>query len=359
MPRRAVVVKVGSSTLVDPRGRLRRARLDGIAADVAGAVEGGARVCVVSSGAIALGLGTLSRSERPTRVAELQAAAAIGQGVLMRAWQRALERHRLPAAQVLLTAAEVRQRASYVNVRATLDTLLRWGVTPVVNENDSTATDEITFGDNDALAAQVAVLLDARLLVLLTDQDGLYTRDPRLPGAELVSEVADQTLLRTLEVGGSGSSWGSGGMRSKVVAAAMASAGGVATVIANGGTPGTVAAAVRDDRVGTRFLANAHGLSSYKLWIRYGRPSAGQIDVDAGARRAVERDGASLLPVGMTAVHGRFQAGDAVEIVGPDGVTFAKGLTDRGANELRSALGSRGQEPAIHRDQLVLLQDDA
>jgi glutamate 5-kinase len=359
MPRRVVVVKVGSSTLVDPRGRLRRARLEGIATDIAGARAEGARVCVVSSGAIALGLGTLGRTERPTRVAELQAAAAVGQGVLMRSWQRALDRHGIPAAQVLLTAAEVRQRASYVNARATLDTLVRWGVTPIVNENDSTATDEITFGDNDALAAQVAVLLDARLLVLLTDQDGLYTRDPRHPGAELVGEVRDQALLRDLEVGSRGSSWGSGGMRSKVVAAAMASAGGVATVIANGGTPGTVGSAIRDEPVGTRFVAGVRGLSSYKLWIRHGRPASGRIDVDAGARRAVERDGASLLPVGVVAVHGRFHAGDAVEIVGPDGVVFAKGLVERGAADVRASIGTRGQEVTIHRDQLVLVHDES
>ena len=354
MQRRPIVVKVGSSTLVDARGRLRRARLDGIAGDIAAAWDSGARVCVVSSGAIALGLGSLGRSTRPGRVAELQAAAAFGQGILQRAWQRALERHGARAAQVLLTAAEVRHRTSYVNARATLDTLLNWSLTPVVNENDSTATDEITFGDNDALAAQVAVLLDARLLVLLTDQDGLYTRDPRAPGAELVAEVADHAFLRELEVGGSGSGWGSGGMRSKVVAAEMASAGGVATVIANGGTAGVVAAAIAGEAVGTRFRADPRAVPAYKLWLRYGRPAAGTIDVDAGARRALERDGGSLLPVGITGVHGRFQPGDAVDLSGPDGARFAKGLAERSAHDLRALIGQRGAEVAIHRDQLVV-----
>jgi glutamate 5-kinase len=350
-------VKVGSSTLVDERGRLRRRRLDGIAADIGSSWASGTRVCVVSSGAIALGLGSLGRESRPTRVAELQAAAAVGQGILLRAWQRSLERHGSSAAQVLLTAAEVRHRTSYVNARATLETLLRWDVTPIVNENDSTATDEITFGDNDALAAQVAVLLDARLLVLLTDQDGLYTRDPRQPGAELVREVADHRLLRELEVGGTGSGWGSGGMRSKVVAAEMASAGGVATVIANGGTAGTVAAAIRGEAIGTRFVADERAIPAYKLWIRYGRPAAGRIDVDAGAQAAIERDGASLLPVGITGVHGRFTVGDAVDIAGPAGAVFAKGLAERPATEVRAAIGRRGAEPAVHRDGLVVLRD--
>ena len=216
----------------------------GLAADIAGAWRDDTRVVVVSSGAIALGLGALGRAGRPARVAELQAAAAVGQAVLQRAWQRALTRQGGRAAQVLLTAAEVRGRGTYLNARATLETLLQWGITPIVNENDSTATDEITFGDNDALAAQVALMLRARLLVLLTDQDGLFTRDPREPGAELVPEVTDHELLRELDVARPGSAVGSGGMRSKVVAAEMAGTGGVPSVIANGAIPGVLAAAI-------------------------------------------------------------------------------------------------------------------
>ena len=289
-------------------------------------------------------------------MAELQAAAAVGQGILQRAWERAVERHGARAAQVLLTAADVRHRATYVNARSTLDTLLSWDVIPVVNENDSTATDEITFGDNDALAAQVAILTHARLLVLLTDQEGLYTRDPRLAGAELVREVKDHRLLDELDVGGSGSSWGSGGMRSKVVAAEMASAGGVATVIAHGATAGVVAAAIAGESVGTRFRADVRAVSSFKLWIRYGRPTAGRIEVDPGARKALERDGGSLLPVGVTGATGRFVSGDAVEIADPDGVVFARGLAEQPATEVRRRAGQRGSEPAVHRDNLVLLR---
>jgi glutamate 5-kinase len=349
------VVKVGSSTLVDDRGRLRRQCMNAIADDIASAWSSGTHVCVVTSGAIALGIGALDRAARPTRVSELQAAAAVGQGILQQAWFRALERRGVASAQVLLTAAEVRQRTSYLNARATLETLLAWSVAPIVNENDSTATEEITFGDNDALAAQVAVLLRARLLVLLTDQDGLFTRDPRAPGAELIGEVSDHRLLAEIELGGKGSAWGSGGMRSKVVAAEMASAGGIATVIGNGGRPGTLARAIAGEPGGTRFVPDPRSVSAFKLWVRYGRPAAGRIEVDDGARRALTSDGASLLAVGVTAVHGRFHAGDTVEIAGSDGAPFARGLAQMPAAEVRAAIGLRGVEPAVHRDDLVLL----
>ena len=198
--RRAVVVKLGSSTLVDGRRRLRRARLARLASELVALQLTGTPVCVVSSGAIALGLGSLDREVRPTDVPSLQAASAVGQGLLAGAWQRALASAGGRAAQVLLTADDVRRRTSYLNARATLEALLAWDVVPIVNENDSTATDEITFGDNDALAAQVALLLRARLLVLLTDAEGLYTRDPRATGAELVREVHDRSLLDELDL---------------------------------------------------------------------------------------------------------------------------------------------------------------
>jgi glutamate 5-kinase len=232
----------------------------------------------------------------------------------------------------------------------------------VDNENDSTATDEITFGDNDALAAQVAVLLRARLLVLLTDQDGLYTRDPRAPGATLVREVRDHRLLAEIDVDApSSSGLGSGGMRSKIVSAEMASAGGVACVIARGGRPSVLADAVAGRNVGTRFFPDARPAASFKLWLRYGRPSSGRLTVDAGAKRAVEEQGASLLAVGLRGVEGRFRAGDAVTICGPDGVPFAKGLAAADAAELRRAAGRRSSEAglaeAVHRDYLAVHGD--
>lgn len=355
MPRRPVVIKLGSSTLVDPHGRLRRSRLERIADEIAGIAEA-TPVCVVSSGAIALGIGHLGRAERPRTVAELQAAAAVGQAILQQSWQRALGRRDRQAGQVLLAAGDFERRETYLNARHTLETLLRWGIVPIVNENDSTATQEITFGDNDALAAQVAVLIEARLLVLLTDQEGLYTRDPRHPDAALVREVPDRSVLDGVDTGGSGSAWGSGGMRSKVVAAELARAGGAACVIANGGKSGAIRAAVAGESVGTRFPAGARAASAYKLWLRHAMPTPGRVEVDAGARTALEQGGASLLPVGIRSVSGRFKAGEGVELVDASGVVFAKGLAEMGATEMKRHAGSRGADPAVHRDRLVLLE---
>ena len=357
--RRAVVVKLGSSTLVDGRRRLRRARLARIASELVALQLTGTPVCVVSSGAIALGLGALERDVRPNDVPHLQAASAVGQGLLAGAWQRALASGGGRAAQVLLTADDVRRRTSYLNARATLEALLSWDVIPIVNENDSTATDEITFGDNDALAAQVALLLRARLLVLLTDAEGLYTRDPRAKDAELVREVHDQSLLAELDLDtASASGLGSGGMRSKVVAASMAAGGGVACVIASGAQPGTIARAVAGRSVGTRFSAAKRPVSAWKLWLRYGKPPAGRVLVDAGARTALLSRGASLLPVGVKRVEGNFRAGDAVRVCTLDGAAFATGVVAMGSAELRRAAGQHsavaGVPEAIHRDNLVL-----
>ena len=354
MSRRAIVVKLGSSTLVDVRGRARQQVFRRVADDVAALVTDGTPVAVVSSGAIALGLGSRGHTTRPRRLAELQAASAIGQSLLLRRWESALGRHALGCAQVLLTAGDIHRRDGYVNARHTLETLLRWGTVPVVNENDSTATDEITFGDNDALAAQVAVLLRARLLVLLTDIDGLHDRDPRAAGAAPIAEIADHRLLADLDVDGRRSSWGTGGMRSKVVAAEMASSGGVTAVIASGHRPGAVRAAAAGEPGGTRFPADPRPLPAYKLWVRYGKPVRGRLDVDRGARDAVVKKGTSLLAVGLRGVDGSFAAGDAVHICA-DGQPFAVGISRYPATELRRLAGVRGVDEAVHRDNLVVL----
>jgi len=354
MTRRAVVVKIGSSTLVDARGHARRRVFANVAEDAAALVAEGTAVAVVSSGAIALGLGALGRGQRPRRLAELQAASAIGQSRLLQAWERPLGRAGLPCAQVLLTAGDIHRRDGYLNARRTLETLLGWGRVPIVNENDSTATDEITFGDNDALAAQVAVLLKARLLVLLTDIDGLHDRDPRRPDAVPIAEVDDHRLLERLELDKGRSSWGSGGMRSKLVAAEMASTGGVAAVIASGHRPGALAAAASGAAGGTRFKPDPRPLSAYKLWVRYGKPVHGRLEVDAGARRAVVGNGTSLLAVGLLAVEGSFAAGDAVHIC-RSGEPFAVGISRYAAADLRQLVGTRGVDEAVHRDNLVVL----
>jgi glutamate 5-kinase len=328
--RRPLVVKLGSSLVVDDRGRPRRARLRRRATEIASIVADGTPVCIVSSGAIALGL---AGAKRPASLPKLQAASALGQAALQRAWQDALRPHELDAAQILLTSTELADRRAYVNIRATFTALFAARAIPVVNENDATATDEISFGDNDALAAQVAVLLRARLLVLLTSVPGV------LREGVVISDGRD---ARTAEFF-AGTTVGRGGMESKVAAAELAAGAGIPTVI-GGDTPLPELLAAG----GTRFAA-ADGAPAFKLWLRHGKRVAGRIMVDEGARRAVVQKGASLLAVGITGVEGKFRAGDGVEIVGPDGAAFARGIAAVDAGDLAPGV------EAVHRDRLVLL----
>jgi glutamate 5-kinase len=343
-----VVVKLGSTLVVDSNGRVRRSLLRARAAEVGELVRSGEPVCVVSSGAIALGLPRLGLTRRPSATARLQAASAVGQSRLQAAWDSALRTAGVEAAQVLLSAPDLAERASYVNVRNSFDTLLKLGVVPVVNENDATATDEITFGDNDALAAQVAVLTRARVLVLLTEVDGVYATHPALPGAELVADgaaAADAVL-------GKGSTLGRGGMASKIGAARLAAAAGIPSVIASGSRRDVLGPIVAGERRGTRFApADVDGNSAFKLWLRYAKPAAGRLVVDEGARIALLVHGRSLLAVGVVRCEGSFAAGDAVELEAPDGNVFAKGLTSVGADEIRGR--PRGVE-VVHRDRLAL-----
>ena len=339
-----VVVKLGSSLVAGPGGKVRRSLLRARGREIRRVVEGGEPVCVVSSGAIALGLPRLGLDRRPRSIARLQAASALGQARLQAAWDDALAP--LAAAQVLLTAADVGERTTYVNARNALTALFKLGVVPVVNENDATATDEITFGDNDALAAQVAVLLRARLLVLLTEVEGVYSRAPGTPGAELLAEGAQATEAAL----GATSPLGRGGMRSKVLAAELAAAAGIPTVIAGGVGAPVLGPILAGEPRGTRFAAAERNEPAFKVWLRFGKPVRGRITVDAGARRALLEDGASLLGVGVVSCEGSFAAGDAVELVGPDGVAFAKGIASVPAREA----ARRGVE-AVHRDRLVVL----
>ena len=345
--KRGVVVKFGSSLVADQGGRVRRSLVRARAAEISRLVHGGTPVCVVSSGAIALGLPRLGLTARPRSVPKMQAASALGQARLQRVWDEALGREGLSAAQVLLTAIDVADRASYLNARNTLAALFALGAVPVVNENDATATDEITFGDNDALAAQVAILVHARLLVLLTEVDGVYSRAPGTPGAELLAFGADTGVAEL----GAGSPLGKGGMRSKVLAAELAASAGIPTVIAAGAGADVLGPIVSGEPRGTRFQPGERSPSAFKLWLQHAKPVAGRIRVDDGARRALAEDGASLLAVGVAGVEGSFEAGDAVELVGTDGAAFAKGIAGAAARELTGR--PRGVE-AVHRDRLVL-----
>jgi glutamate 5-kinase len=342
-----VVVKLGSSLIVGPGGRVRRAVVRARATEIAELVRAGTPVCVVSSGAIALGLPRIGLDRRPRSLPKLQAASALGQARLQRVWERALAAEGIEAAQILLTASDIADRAAYVNARNALRALFGLGAVPIVNENDATATDEITFGDNDALAAQVAVLVRARLLVLLTEVEGVFTRAPGTPGAELVGEGsrAREAVL------GESSALGRGGMQSKVLAAEMAAAAGIPSVIAAGAGASVLGPIVAGEPRGTRFAAAPQVVPAYKLWVRFGKPVTARLHVDEGARRAVAEEGRSLLAVGVVSCEGEFKAGDAVELVGPGGDAFAKGIA--GADRAEVSRRARGLE-AVHRDRLVV-----
>jgi len=359
-----IVIKLGSSIVADETGALRAEVLEGICAEVADRHAAGHDVVVVTSGAIARGMEIMGLGRRPREIEDLQAASAVGQGKLYRVYDGLLAARGVTSAQVLLTFFDLSARGHYLNARRTLNRLLDWRVVPVINENDTTTTDEISFGDNDFLAAQVAILIGADQLVLLTDIDGLYTADPRHDAsAELVAEITDFEGLHRLDISAGTSPLGSGGMRSKVVAAEMATAAGIPAAIANGLHREQLRAVLDGERAGTRFPARAQGYSSFKLWLKYAKPARGTIVVDPGASRALRDGGTSLLPVGIIEVHGAFDAGDAVEIAAGEEV-IGKGICNYSAAELRRVAGMqsasvrevlpRATEEAVHRDYFVL-----
>jgi glutamate 5-kinase len=359
-----IVAKLGSSIVAEADGELRAGVLDSVCEQVAALHGGGEDVILVTSGAIARGRKLLALAERPRAMDELQAASAVGQGSLYRAYEERLSGRGLHTAQVLLTSFDMETRMHYLNARQTLRRLLAWRVVPVVNENDTTATDEISFGDNDFLAAQVAILVEGRLLVLLSDIEGLHTADPNADaGAELIEEVEDREALDSVEIADRTSAHGLGGMRSKVAAAEMASAAGIPVVICDGTQPGTLAAVAAGERVGTRFTPREQRESHFKLWLRHAKPSQGTVTVDDGASRVLRETGSSLLPVGITDVGGEFEAGDAVDVVA-DGKLVGKGIVNYSAAELARIKGLKSSqvrkllphasEEAVHRDRFVL-----
>jgi glutamate 5-kinase len=362
----SVVIKLGSSVVADDDGTIRTEVLNRICDDVAALHAAGHDPVIVTSGAIARGLGVMkiSPGQRPRAIDELQAASAIGQGKLYRVYDELLQLRGVPTAQVLLTFFDMSARTHYLNVRQTLAKLLEWRVVPVINENDTTTTDEISFGDNDFLAAQVAILIGAERLLLLTNTDGVFTADPRTdPGARLVRRIEAIEELESLQITQQTSALGSGGMRSKVVAAEMATAAGIPTVIANGQIEGMIGAAVRGEEVGTTFLARSDRVSSFKLWLKYAKPARGRVTVDAGAARALREGGTSLLPVGVVDVDGSFEVGDAIEVICGD-EAVGKGICNYSADELRRVRGMksaavrellpRASDEAVHRDYFVL-----
>lgn len=362
-----VVVKVGSSSLRAPDGRLDREQVRSLTGQLVRVREAGTRVVLVSSGAVAAGLGLIGLDQRPADLPTLQAAAAVGQGELIHEYQQHLQVHGLSAAQILLTQDDFTHRGRYLNARTTLRRLLELPALPVINENDAVATEELAYGDNDHLAALVTTMLDADLLLLLSDVEGLHRGDPhRDPEAPLIGRVEDVTAIDLDALGGSSSGVGSGGMRTKVEAARVAVLSGAHAVIAHARRADVVVRAVAGEEVGTWFVAGPRRGDARRLWIGFALNPRGRIHIDAGAVRALVEQGRSLLAVGITAVEGQFSAGDAVELVGPSGTVVARGLVNFDAAEVAriagrrtgaavAELGPRYAREVVHRDDLVVL----
>ncbi|MBV8381562.1 MAG: glutamate 5-kinase [Planctomycetaceae bacterium] len=367
---RTWVIKVGTSVLTGPDGTLDPARIRHLAEQISAVMATGRKVALVSSGAVGAGIGQLGLSRRPDNLRQLQAAAAIGQAYLIRAYDEGLRRHGRHAAQLLLTHEDFDSRPRYLNMRNTLTALFEWDAVPIINENDTISVDEIKFGDNDRLAAMVTNLLQAPLLIILSVVDGLYRTDPGAGGGEGQAEVV--TLVPRLDddvlglAGSSRSSLGTGGMRSKLEAARLVTHAGGSVIIASGKKPEPLTRILAGETVGTLFLAKGQTQGARKRWIGLTARPRGHYVVDAGARRALECGANSLLAIGIVAVVGEFEKGDVVGIRDRAGQEFARGLSNYATadarriqglrtQQAREALGSALYDEVVHRDNLVLI----
>ena len=353
---RSVVVKVGTTALTTPSGVFDVSRLQKLADAIETRMKAGSDVVIVSSGAIAAGIEPLGLTRRPADLATKQAAASVGQVALVNSWSAAFARYQRTVGQVLLTAYDIAMRVQHTNAQRTLDRLRALHAVAIVNENDTVATNEIRFGDNDRLSALVAHLVGAEALVLLSDIDGLYDSDPRKGNARFIAEVGGPHDLDGV-VAGRGSRLGTGGMASKVSAATLAADAGVPVLLA---AASDAATALTDASVGTVFAARPHRMSARRFWVRYAAEAAGALVLDEGAVRAVLRHRRSLLPAGITALSGRFYGGDVVELHGPDANVVARGVVAYDATELATMIGRSTSElppelrrPAVHADDLV------
>ncbi|MFA5082382.1 MAG: glutamate 5-kinase [Hydrogenophilaceae bacterium] len=362
-----IVVKVGSALVTNDGRGLDHARLARWAEQIAALSKMGKEVVLVSSGAIAEGMQRLGWSKRPRALNELQAAAAVGQMGLIEAYERGFRGHGLHTAQVLLTHADLANRERYLNARTTLRTLLGLKVIPIINENDTVTTDEIKVGDNDTLGALVANLIEADVLIILTDQPGLYTADPRQhPDAEFVHEATAGDPRLEAMAGGAGSSVGTGGMLTKILAAKRAARSGAHTVIASGREDQVLERLARGEAIGTRLLARQEPLAARRQWLADHLQVRGKLVLDQGAVHALVEQGKSLLPIGVVEVRGDFQRGEVVGCIAPDGRDIARGLVNYSADEARriarrpsseivALLGYQEEPELIHRDNLALL----
>jgi glutamate 5-kinase len=362
-----IVVKVGTRVLTGKGGQLDQERIAQLAQQLHQVLQTGRKAVLVSSGAVGAGLGRLGLTRRPADLAQLQAIAAIGQSLLVEAYERSLWTYGHHAAQVLLTAEDLEHRTRYLNARNTLFTLLELGAIPIINENDTVSVEELqtTFGDNDRLAAIVTNLIRAPLLILLSDVEGLYDGDPTQPGSQVIPTVErlDESVLALVRDRSGG--LGKGGMASKLEAARLATGAGENVIIAGGNVPDVISRIVAGEPLGTLFLARGQTVAARKRWIGFSVKPRGRLTLDAGAREAIRRKGRSLLAIGVVEMEGKFQKGDIVALCGPDSVEFARGLTNydqedlqkiKGlrTNQIAAALGHCPYDEVIHRDNMVV-----
>jgi len=360
-----IVVKVGTSSINHPNGKLNLFQIDALVRQLVDLYNQGKEVILVTSGAVGAGAGKLGFQGRPKTIPEKQAAAAVGQGILMHIYEKIFTEYGVTVGQVLLTREDFSDRRRFLNARNALHTLLRFGVIPVINENDTVAVDEIKLGDNDTLSALVAGLVDAEILFLLSDVDGLYTADPRkTPDASLIHDVNEITP-EIEKLAGVAGSMGTGGMVTKLQAARIAMHSGVVTVIARAGKKDVLRRIIMGETEGTVFWPLANKLENKKQWIAYSSTVQGRIFVDKGAANALSRWGKSLLPSGVTGIEGVFELGNTVSIIGPDGMELAKGLVNYSSSELEKIkgaqtrdiarlLGYKDYDEVVHRNNMVL-----
>lgn len=361
-----IVVKVGTTTLTHVNGKLNLNRLEQLVRQLADLQNQGKEVVIVTSGAVGAGMGRLGLTEKPASILERQALAAVGQGLLMQVYEKIFAEYGITVAQVLLTRNDIEDRKRYLNARNTLLTLLKYRVIPIINENDTIATEELKIGENDTLSALVTGLIDAELLILLSDIDGLYTKDPKKdPTAELIPFVTEVTDEIKEMAGGSASSLGTGGMVTKIGAAQMALAAGASMVIMNGDDPSQIQKIFIGKPVGTVFVSKQPVVNHRKRWIAFGPKPHGVITVDQGAERALLEQGKSLLPSGVVAVAGEFEEGDLIKVVNRENKELARGLTNytqeqlmkimgHKTGEIEGILGYKSSDEVIHRDNLVI-----
>lgn len=362
-----IVVKVGSSLVTNNGQGLDQTAIASWAKQISGLVKQGKQVVLVSSGAVAEGMQRLGWKKRPTAVNELQAAAAVGQMGLVQMYETCFSQHQLHTAQVLLTHEDLADRKRYLNARSTLHTLLAMGVIPIINENDTVVTDEIRFGDNDTLGALVANLIEADALVILTDQSGLYSADPRKhPEAEFIHQATAGDPALEAMAGGAGSAVGTGGMLTKILAAKRAARSGAHTIIASGREADVLNRLANNEGIGTHLRAEQVKTMAKKQWMADHLRVGGRVTLDAGASKALLQDGKSLLPIGVTHVEGHFERGDVIACLNADGHEIARGLVNYSSSETARIMRQPSQEIAtilgyvdeselIHRDNLILL----